>query len=280
VIDKVTIIRSHKGLLDFDYCLLWRYRDLLSLFAKRDIKVRYRQTVLGPAWVIIKPLVLTGVLTTVISGFAGLSTDNQPAPLFYLTALVVWSFFSESVQKGGTVFLENSYLFSKIYFPRLIVVLATIISTGIGFVIQIVFVTAMIGAYAFFSDFVGLSWRILLFPLVVLELVAFSLAVAIWIANSTTKYRDLVAMIPFIIQLSLFVTPVIFPFSAIPEGYRLLASLFNPLAVIVDMTRWCFLGVSTVTSLDILASLLTTAVCLITGLLVFLRVERTAVDTV
>jgi homopolymeric O-antigen transport system permease protein len=276
----VTIIRPKQGLLDFELRSVWRYRDLLLLFAMRDIKIRYKQTLLGPAWLILQPLAFTGVFTAMISGVIGLSTDNQPAPLFYLCALVVWSYFSQTVQSIALVFRNNWYLFSKIYFPRIIVPLATIISAGAGLGIQAALVLIFVLLYVGLGHSEIMTWHIFLFPFIGLHLAFFSLAIGIWIANSTAKYRDLANMTPFLIQLWLFLTPVIFPFSAIPEGYRTLVSILNPLAALVEMTRWCFLGVATVTWLDVIGSLVSTTLCLVTGLLLFRRIERNAVDTI
>src|SRR4051812_12474384 len=229
---KTTIIRPRRGWLDLDFSHLWSYRDLLLLFAMRDIKVRYKQTLLGPAWLILQPLALTAVFTTMISGVAGISTGNQPAPLFYLTGLIIWSYFSQIVYSASQVFTANEYLFSKIYFPRIIVPVSTLLSSGVGIFIQFVVVVVFLLGYGFIGKADGLTWRIALFPLVVAQLAAFSLAVGLMLASSAAKYRDMANMTPFLIQVWMFVTPIIYPFSSIPEEYRGLTSLLNPLAVV------------------------------------------------
>ena len=242
-IRKTTIVGPRRGWFDLDIMHLWNYRDLLLLFAMRDIKVRYKQTLLGPAWLILQPLALTAVFTTMISGVAGISTGNQPAPLFYLTALIIWSYFSQIVQSTSQVFLANEHLFSKIYFPRIIVPVSALLSNGVAVLIQFMVVLVFLLAYGFAGKIDGLTWRIALFPLVALQLAAVSLAIGLVLASSTAKYRDIANMTPFLIQVWMFVTPIIYPFSSIPERYRTLTSLVNPLAVVVEQSRWCFLGV-------------------------------------
>ena len=277
---KTTIVGPRRAWFDLDIVHLWNYRDLLLLFAMRDIKVRYKQTLLGPAWLILQPLALTAVFTTMISGVAGISTGNQPAPLFYLTALIIWSYFSQIVQSGSQVFLANEHLFSKIYFPRIIVPVSGLLSSGVALVIQFMVVVAFLLAYGFAGKIVGLTWRIALFPLVVAQLAAFSLAIGLVLASSTAKYRDMANMTPFLVQVWLFVTPIIYPFSSIPGKYRTLISLANPLAIIVEESRWCFLGVSSADTDQIMASVLSTVLILSVGVIVYQRVERTVMDTI
>lgn len=198
-IRKTTIIGPRRGWFDLDIMHLWNYRDLLLLFAMRDIKVRYKQTLLGPAWLILQPLALTAVFTTMISGVAGISTGNQPAPLFYLTALIIWSYFSQIVQYTSQVFLANEHLFSKIYFPRIIVPASALLSNGVAVLIQFMVVLVFLVAYGLAEKIDGPTWRIALFPLVALQLAAVSLAIGLVLASSTAKYRDIANMTPFLI---------------------------------------------------------------------------------
>jgi lipopolysaccharide transport system permease protein len=279
-IRKTTIVSPRRGWFDPDIRHLWDYRDLLLLFAMRDIKVRYKQTLLGPAWLILQPLILTAVFTTMISGVAGISTGDQPAPLFYLTALIIWSYFSQIVYSTSQVFLANEHLFSKIYFPRIIVPVSALLSSGVALFMQFMVVLIFLLAYWFVGKTGGLTWRIALFPSVVLQLAAFSLAIGLVLASSTAKYRDMANMTPFLIQVWMFVTPIIYPFSSIPEKYRTLTSLINPLAVVVEESRWCFLGVSSVDADQIMASILSTVLILAVSVIVYQRVERTVMDTI
>ena len=277
---KTTIVSPQRGWFDLDIRHLWNYRDLLFLFAMRDIKVRYKQTLLGPAWLILQPLALTAVFTIMISGVAGISTGNQPAPLFYLTALIIWSYFSQIVYSTSQVFLANEHLFSKVYFPRIIVPASALLSNGVALLIQFMVVLVFLLAYGFAGKIDGLTWRIALFAPVALQLAAFSLAIGLVLASSTAKYRDMANMTPFLIQVWMFVTPIIYPFSSIPEKYRTLTSLINPLAVVVEESRWCFLGVSSVNAGQIMASILSTVVILAVSVIVYQRVERTVMDTI
>jgi lipopolysaccharide transport system permease protein len=279
-IRKTTIVSPRRGWFDLDIAHLWDYRDLLLLFAMRDIKVRYKQTLLGPAWLILQPLALTAVFTTMISGVAGISTGNQPAPLFYLTALIIWSYFSQIVYSTSQVFMANEHLFSKIYFPRIIVPVSALLSSGVTLVIQFMVVVVFLLAYGLAGKIDGLTWRIALFPLAALHLAAFSLAVGLVLASSTAKYRDIANMTPFLLQVWMFVTPIIYPFSSIPEKYRTLTSLANPLAVVVEESRWCFLGVSSVGAEQIMVSMLSTVLIVAVGVIVYQRVERTVMDTI
>jgi lipopolysaccharide transport system permease protein len=277
---KTRAIGPRRGWLDLDLGQLWDYRDLLLLFALRDIKVRYKQTLLGPAWLVIQPLTLTAVFTTMISGVAGISTGNQPAPLFYLTALIIWSYFSQIVSSTSQVFLANEHLFSKIYFPRIIVPLSALLSNAVALLVQFIVVLVFLLAYKFFGKIDGLSWRIVLFPIVVSQLALYSLAIGLGLGASAGKYRDMAYMTPFLIQVWMFITPIIYPFSSIPEKYQTLASLINPLAVVVEESRWCFLGVSSVGADEIIASMVSTVLILAGSVIIYQRIERTVMDTI
>lgn len=279
-VKRITIIRRRSGWFDLDLRRAWEHRDLLLLFALRDIKVRQKQTLLGPGWLVLQPLVWTAVFTATISGVAGVSTADQPAPLFYLSGLIIWSYFSQVIFATSQVFIENEHLFSKVYFPRIIVPLSSLISSAVALLIQFVVVLVFLIAFQWMGKTDGLSWRILAFPLVALHLAAVSLAIGLILGASTAKYRDLGFMTSFLVQLSMFVTPVLYPFSAIPEPYRVPASLANPLVAIVEESRWCFLGESLLTPGQLLASLLTTAIALACGVLLYQRVERTVMDTI
>jgi lipopolysaccharide transport system permease protein len=277
---RITIIGARRGWFDLGMTRLWDYRDLLLLFAARDIKVRYKQTLLGPAWLIVQPLALTAVFTTVFSGVVGVSTGNQPAPLFYLTGLISWSYFSQIVQSTSQVFLVNEHLFSKIYFPRIIVPASALLSNGLAIFIQFVVVLVFLVGYGVAGRVDGVSWRAVVFPLVTLQLAAVSLGVGLLFASSTAKYRDVANMTPFVLQLWMFVTPIIYPFSSIPEKYRTLLSFINPLAAVVEEGRWCFLGVSSIGVQQVMASIFSILVVLTAGAVIYQRVERNVMDTI
>jgi len=277
---QVTIIKPRSGWFDFGLNDIWRYRDLLVLFAMRDIKVRYKQTLLGPAWMILQPLALTAVFTAMISGVAGVSTAGLPAPIFYITGLIIWSYFSQTVYPMSQVFLLNEQLFSKIYFPRVIVPVSSLLSNAVALAIQLIAVLVFLTWYKINGGVDGPVWRILLFPLVIFQTAALSLGVGLCLAASTSRYRDMSHVTPFLLQLWMFVTPIIYPFSAVPESYRLLLSAANPLAVLVEQSRWCFVGQSAIELQHIVAALAGVAAFLVVGVLLFQRVERTVVDTI
>lgn len=277
---RITIIRRRSGWFDLDLRPAWERRELLLLFAQRDVVVRHKQTLLGPGWLALQPLVWAVVFTVTISGVAGVSTANQPAPLFYLSGLIVWSYFSQVIFATSQVFIDNEDLFSKVYFPRIIVPLSSLISTAVTLLIQFSVVVVFVVAFQWMGRTDGLSWRIVAFPLVVLHLATFSLAVGLILGASTAKYRDLRFMTPFLVQVSMFITPVLYPFTAIPEQYRGAASLANPLAAIVEESRWSLLGESMLTPGQLVASLLTTSIALACGVLLYQRVERTVMDTI
>ena len=278
--DQVTVIKPPRGWFDFHLSEIWRYRDLLTLFVMRDIKVRYKQTLLGPTWIILQPLALTAVFTIVINGFAGVSTGGRPAPIFYFTALIIWSYFSQNVYSTSQLFVANEQMFNKIYFPRMIVPISSLISNGAAVAFQFIAVLVFFIWYQINGQVDGLFWRLLFFPLIVIQVAAFSLGVGLCLAASTSKYRDISRVTPFLLQIWMFVTPVIYPFSAVPEKYRLLLSVLNPLAVFVEESRWCFFGESIIGFWQIAASLLTTVLVGIIGVLLFQRVERTVMDTI
>ncbi|MBR1151567.1 ABC transporter permease [Bradyrhizobium sp. JYMT SZCCT0428] len=278
--ELITIIRRRRGWFDLKLSRVWNHRDLLLLFAMRDIKVRHKQTLLGPGWLVLQPLVWTAVFTATISGVAGVSTGNQPAPLFYLCGLIVWSYFSQIIFTTSQVFIANEHLFSKVYFPRIILPVSALLSNGVALLIQFVVILIFAVAYGWMGKIDGLSWRILLFPIVVVQLAAFSLAVGLVLGASTAKYRDMGFMTPFLVQVSMFVTPVLYPFSFIPERYRTLTSFVNPLAVLVEESRWCFLGHSHLEANQVIASVLSTLAVLAAGVIVYQRVERTVMDTI
>lgn len=277
--EVVTVIRPTRGWLTIDLPLLWRYRDLLWVFVMRDVKVRYRQTILGPLWLLIQPLAMTGILTAMFSGVVGVSTDGQPAPLFYLSVIVLWGYFSQVVTLVSNVFLTNEYLFSKVFFPRLMKPLADAISNGVGLMIQLVFLAVVLLIYFLRGEYHGLSAFTLMAPLVILQLGALSLGIGLWIASSTAKYRDLANATPFMLQAWFFLTPIVYPFSTVPMAYRPVVAFINPLSVVCDLWRLCILGVSSVSPLDVALSVVSTGLILFGGIVCYQQASRGVADT-
>lgn len=256
--------------------LLWSYRDLLRLLIRRNFALRYRQTLLGPAWLLLQPLALTGVFTLIFKTFALLPTDGRPAVLFYFSGLIGWSYAFQIVSSTATTFIHNAALFGKVQFPRLIMPLSNVCSGVFAVILQLALLGVMIAAIG--EPLPG--WRLLLLPVVILAIAALALAVGLWIASSTARYRDLSIGTPFLLQIWLFATPIIYPLSAVPEAWRTALALLNPLAPLIEALRWTLIGAGSFEPLWFLVAVLEVAALLLSGALVFQRVERTVVDTV
>ncbi len=275
----VTVITPHRGWFDWRLGQLWRYRDLVSLFVWRDFVSVYKQTILGPAWHLIRPLFTTITFTIVFGRIAGLATDGVPPFLFYMLGNVAWTYFSTSLENTSKTFIDNAGLMGKVYFHRLAIPLSIVFSNLVAFAIQFsMFLVALayyrsIGANVHFT-----SWT-LLSPLLLFMLAGYSLGAGIIVCALTTRYRDLKHLIAFGIQLLLYLTPIIYPTSSVPAGARWIAAL-NPLTPIFEAFRVAFLGAGSVTPSGLATSFVVMWVFLIGGLMLFTRVERTFMDTV
>lgn len=211
-----TVIKPQNKLWDIDFAELWRYRDLYSLFVKRDIVTQYKQTILGPAWFFIQPLLTTIMFMIVFGGIAGISTDGLPQPLFYLSGILCWQYFSECLTKTSSTFTTNQAIFGKVYFPRLIVPLATVTSNLIRLGIQLLLLFIVYTYYLIFTDFtLSVNWTLFLFPVLIIILAGLALGFGILISSMTTKYRDMTVLFTFVIQLWMYATPIIYPLSTI-----------------------------------------------------------------
>lgn len=276
------IIKPNHSWFYVDWQGLLHYRDLLFLLVWRDFVSKYKQTILGPLWFIIQPLLTTAVFTVIFNKVAKISTDNLPPFLFYLCGLLIWNYFASSMDRASVSFIENANIFGKVYFPRLIVPLSNIISNLFTFGIQLV---TFLGFYLYFKYFTraGLTINpnvaLLALPLLLLQTAAFALGVGLWMAALTAKYRDLRHLMAFLIQLWLYATPVIYPVSTIPERFRYILYI-NPMASIVDLFRFSFFGTPFIGLNYLSVSIVTTIVVLFTGILIFNRTERTFIDTV
>jgi len=264
--------------------LNWRelieYRDLLFFLVKRDFSAIYKQSILGPTWYIIQPLATTIVFTVIFGRLAKVSTDETPPFLFYMTGMIFWNYFATCMTKIAESLISNAGVFRKVYFPRLIVPLSLVTSNLAQFLLNLL---TYAGFYMYFFSKsvhgVQPSLWILLLPLLVLQTAAAGLGIGLWMASLTVKYRDLRFALPFMSQLWLYVTPIVYPASIVPEKWRPLLAL-NPMAGIVEFSRFAFLGVGHVQPGFMLVGLATSLFFLLTGLLAFQRVERTFVDTI
>ncbi len=275
------VIEPNRSWLHIHWRALWDYRDLLILLVRRDFISKYKQTILGPAWFVLQPLFTTIMFTIVFGRVAKISTDGLPPVLFYMCGLLGWNYFSQNMTSGLAAFTVNAQLFEKVYFPRLIVPLSILTANLCAFALQLL---TFLGFFAYYKLFLpqgrdlNPDWHILFAPLLILQAFALSLGVILWMAASTAKYRDLLQVNQFIVQLWMFATPIVYPLSKVPPGIVWLAWL-NPMTAIVEGFRLCMLGVGTFSTPLLLTSLLGTLVILFTGIMVFQRVERTMVDT-
>ncbi len=213
--DYEVVVEPSRGWIRLPWRELWEYRDLLVLLVRRDVISRYKQTLLGPAWFIVQPVLTTLVFALIFSRIAEIPTDGIPAPLFYLCGLLGWNYFSQNITAGGATFINNAHLFGKVYFPRLIVPISIIASNLIALALQLIPFFAFFAYYKLLRGAPGidLGWRALLLPLPILHMMALSLGVSLWMAASTAKYRDFVHLNQYLVQLWMFATPIIYPLS-------------------------------------------------------------------
>lgn len=273
------IIEPKTRLLDLRLKELWRYRDLVLMFVRRDFVANYKQTILGPLWFFIQPLLTTLTYVLIFGRVAGLSTDGLPMLVFYLSGVTIWNYFAETLTKTATVFKDNAQMFGKVYFPRLTMPFSIVISNLVRFGIQF-FLFLMIWSWYYFStDSLHPNWYILLTPVLVLMMGLLALGLGMIISALTTKYKDLIFLLTFGVQLLMFATPVIYPLSTLPEKYKWII-MANPISSIVETFRFAFLGTG-VFRWDYFAySAGMTMAILLLGTIVFNRVEKSFTDTV
>ena len=279
-----TVIRPKRGWFDLDLKGLIRYRDLILLMVKRNFTVMYKQTILGPAWVVIQPLLTTLVFTVVFGNLAGLPTDGMPKFLFYMAGNVMWHFFAQCLTVTSNTFIANRNIFGKVYFPRLCMPIATVLTEMINFLVQFAQFIAFVIYYATRPDpTIAPSWRlILLTPVMLLQLGLLGLGFGIIISALTTKYRDLAMLVTFGVHLWMYATPVTYSTSLIVDNYpRLLgAYMLNPITPIIELFRAAYLGVAPYDSRYMLLSAAMTVVIFCLGVVLFSRTEKTFMDTV
>lgn len=276
-----TVIKPRELLLDVDFKEIWKYRDLWSLFVKRDIITQYKQTVLGPLWYFVQPIMTTIMYMVVFGGIAGISTDGLPQALFYLSGICMWQYFSECMTKTSNTFVSNAGVFGKVYFPRLIVPLSTVTSNLIRFGIQFMLFLVVYVYYVVFTDVnVSPNLYALLFPVLVLMLAGLGLGFGILFSSMTTKYRDLTFLLGFFVQLWMYATPVIYPLSIITNEKLKLVMSLNPLTGILEAFKYGMLGTGSFSWMALGYSFLFMVVLLALGIVVFNRVQRSFMDTV
>ena len=273
-------IGPRRNLLDLRLGDLWRARDLVMLFVWRDFVSVYKQTILGPLWYLIQPLLTTVIFTFIFGSVAKLPTDGLPQFLFYMSGTVVWAYFATCITKTSDTFITNSALFGKVYFPRLAVPVSILISSLIAFAIQFLFFLAFMGYFALQGSLLHPNGWILLTPVLLFMMAGLGLGFGIIISSLTTKYRDLRFLVTFGVQLLMYATPVILPMSSFPARFRWII-LANPMTPIVEIFRYAFLGgAGTVNLPDLAYSFGFMLVVVVIGTLIFNRVEATFMDTV
>ena len=276
-------ISRNTRLLDIDLKELWLYRDLLMMYVRRDIVTFYKQTILGPLWFLIQPLMTTLMFMFVFGGIAGISTDGVPQAVFYLGGLVCWNYFADCLTKCSETFNANQHIFGKVYFPRLVVPLSITLSNMIKLGIQFLLFLAV---YLFFTLSEGCTfhpnWTLLLVPLLIAMLGALGLGFGMLISSMTTKYRDLRFLISFGVQLWMYATPVIYPLSVLKENYPqyVWVMVANPLTSILETFRYAFTGVGVFDLGYLLYSLLFTLLILLFSILVFNKIQRNFMDVI
>jgi len=259
---------------------LWNYRDLILIFVRRDIVAVYKQTILGPLWFFLAPIFTVVAYNFVFGSIAGMSTDGIPGPIFYLSGTTLWNYFSTCFTTTSNTFTSNAAIFGKVYFPRLIAPISTVLSTLFKFGVQLLMFFSLLGYYMLFEDTsIHLTYWVFAFPLLIIMMGGLALGVGIILSAMTTKYRDLQNFIGFGVTLLMYVSPVIYPVSAVPEGYKWFIK-YNPISPIIEAFRLGFTGVGTVNAIDLVYSGVLIAAILLVGVIMFHKVERTFMDTV
>lgn len=272
-------IKADSSLFAINFREIWQYRDLLFMLVKRDFITFYKQTILGPLWFIVQPLLTTLIFVILFGNIAKLSTDGIPQLAFYLSGITIWNYFAESLTKTSSVFTSNASIFGKVYFPRLIMPLSIVASSLLKFAVQFALFILVVLYYTFVAQSIQPNLWILITPVLILLMALFALGVGMIFSSLTTKYKDLTFLLAFGIQLFMYITPVVYPSSALPEKFQILAKI-NPLSSIFECFRYAYLGTGTFTITDLLISTLVIVFLFFTGVLVFNKVEKSFMDTV
>ena len=274
-----TVIKPKTNLLDIDFKELLRYKDLWRMFVKRDIVTQYKQTILGPLWFFINPILTTVMFMVVFGGIAKIPTDGLPQPLFYLSGICLWNYFSVCLLKTSSTFNDNQNIFGKVYFPRLVMPLSTVTSCLYVFGIHILL---FIGFYIYYlvqGIEIAPNIYILLVPVLIIMLAGLSLGFGIIISSLTTKYRDLTILFTFVVQLWMYVTPVIYPLSELSPKRQWAAAL-NPVTSIIETFKYATMGTGTFHWIQLGYSFVFMCVVLCVGVVIFNKVQRSFMDTV
>lgn len=276
-----TVIKPKNSLFELNLKEVWQYRDLLMLFVKRNITTQYKQTVLGPLWYLIQPLMTTVMYMVVFGGIAKISTDGLPQPLFYLAGISFWQYFNDCLTKTSNTFLDNASIFGKVYFPRLIAPLANVTSNLVRFGIQFGLFFCVYLYYQLFTDItIHTNWYALLVPVLVMMLAGLALGFGIFFSSLTTKYRDLQLLLGFFVHLWMYATPVIYPLSTVTNPKLRFIMELNPLTGILEAFKYGVLGVGQFSWGMLLYAFVFMVILLVFGIMVFNKVQRSFMDTI
>lgn len=269
---------QHKG-IDINIRELLSYKDLILLFVKRNYVTKYKQTILGPLWLIISPLLTTLMFVIVFGNIAGLSTDGAPQLAFYMAGNVVWTYFAFCVNQTSNTFVSNAGVFGKVYFPRMVVPVSTVLTGLLDFGVQFVMFIAFLLFYLISGIFSGIGIWVLITPVLILQLALLGMGVGIIVSSLTTKYRDLTILVTFGVQLWMYASPVVYSISQIPEKYQFIYML-NPVSPIITIFRYAFLGTGYIPYASWGISWITTILIAAIGVVLFSKIEKTFMDTV
>jgi len=273
------IIKPKRNWYDLQFAEILRYKDLLLLFVRRDFVSLYKQTILGPLWFFIQPIITSLTFTVIFGNLANISTDGLPQILFYLCGITLWNYFSETITKTSETFSANANLFGKVYFPRIIVPLSIVLSNLIKLGVQFLLFISVWLFYLVSSDKVHPNVTLLIVPFLVIVMGFLGLGFGIIISSMTTKYRDLKFLVTFGVQLIMYASPIVYPLSIVPEKYKWII-IANPVTSIIETFKYAFLGVGEFNWLHLAYSLAFTVVLFLIGMIVFHKVEKSFVDTV
>lgn len=275
----IHISSKHKW-FDLKLKEVWRYRDLIWLFTKRSFTVSYKQTILGPAWLFINPIITSLIYAFVFGGIAGIGTDGVPQILFYMSGTAMWSFYSSSLSSNASTFTANAGLFGKVYFPRMVKPVSNVFSAVIRFLIQFLMVLAFLVFFVIRGEVSPNWWAFSLIPLILIHLGLMGMGFGIIISSMTTKYRDLSVLVGFGLSLWMYATPVVYPLSTLGDGWMKTVLLINPVTMPVEIYRYAVVGKGTIEPLYLAVSCIITIVVVLIGIIIFNKVERTFMDTV
>jgi len=277
--EHVTVIEPHGSLMDLKLKELWAYRDLIMLFVRRDFVAQYKQTILGPAWHFLQPLLTTVIFTIVFGKIAQISTDGAPPFLFYMAGTIIWTYFAVVWTDTSHTFTSHAHIFGKVYFPRLAVPVATLLSKLMAFSFQFMFFLGFLVYFKLRGAELSINSWVLITPLLLLMMAMLGMGLGVIVSAVTTRYRDLTVVVGFGVQLFMYLSPVVYPVSILPEPYKSWM-LMNPVAPILETFRHAFLGTGSVGLFRLSISAVIITLILLTGIMLFNRIERTFMDTV